>query len=105
MNGLLMLFSNVEGRGYLPLRKRGVEAIVKHCFSIFLVIMGLTANDLVAEDSVSSLMHRMKSQTAVKISYQETRILELMEQPWQGSGYMYSMPPDLMIREQLQPQR
>ena len=83
-----------------------VEAVVKRCFSIFLLsILGLTANNSVAEDSVSTLMQIMKSESAVKIAYQETRMLELMEQPWQGSGYMYSMPPDLMIREQLQPQR
>ena len=80
--------------------------VVKRCFSIFLMsLIGLAANDVVAEDSVSTLMQRMKSDTAVKIAYQETRMLELMEQPWEGSGYMYSMPPDLMIREQLQPQR
>ena len=83
-----------------------VENVVKRYFSIFLLsLIGLAANDSVAEDSLSTLMQRMKSGTAVKIAYQETRILELMEQPWQGSGYMYSMPPDLMIREQLQPQR
>jgi len=124
MNELLMSFSKGECRIYLPLRKRGIEGdlsnkispnpsffkrgtetVVKSCVSIFLVIIGLTANDLIAEDSVSSLMQRMESETAVKIAYQETRMLELMEQPWQGSGYMYSMPPDLMIREQLQPQR
>ena len=125
MNRLLMLFSKMEGRVHLPLRKRGIEGdlfnkispnpsffkrgterVVKRCFSVFLMsLIGLAANDSVAEDSVSTLMQRMKSETAVKIAYQETRMLELMEQPWQGSGFMYSMPPDLMIREQLQPQR
>ncbi|MCK4842072.1 MAG: hypothetical protein KAT04_09350 [Methylococcales bacterium] len=47
----------------------------------------------------------MKSDTAIKIAYQETRILELLDEPWQGSGFMYSIAPDLMIREQLKPQR
>ncbi|MGR9036103.1 MAG: hypothetical protein ACU83O_05890, partial [Gammaproteobacteria bacterium] len=40
-----------------------------------------------------------------RIAYRETRTLELMERPWQGRGYMYSLPPDLMIKEQLQPER
>lgn len=79
--------------------------IVKCCFSLLLMIIGFVANDSIAKDSLSTLMQRMQSETAVKIAYQETRILELMDQPWQGSGYMYSMPPDVMIREQLQPQR
>ncbi|MGR8997543.1 MAG: LolA family protein [Gammaproteobacteria bacterium] len=58
-----------------------------------------------ADDSLSALMQRMKSDTAVRIAYQETRKLELMEQPWHGSGYMYSLPPDIMIKEQLKPER
>ncbi len=58
-----------------------------------------------ADDSLSALMQRMKSDTAVRIAYQETRRLELLEQPWQGSGYMYSLPPDIMIKEQLKPER
>ncbi len=58
-----------------------------------------------AEDSLTALMQRMKTDVAVKIAYQEIRTLELMDQPWNGSGYMYALAPDLMIREQLKPQR
>ena len=73
-------------------------------YNIFFLWLILGVNLSYAEDSVAQLMQRMKTDTAVKIAYQETRTLELMDQPWQGSGYMYSIPPDLMIREQLQPQ-
>jgi len=69
---------------------------------IFLI---LTANVVVGEDSLSALMQAMKSDQAVKIAYQETRSLALLDQPWQGSGYLYSMPPDIMIKEQLKPER
>lgn len=72
---------------------------------IFLLFISLTVNVCYAEDSLSALMQRMKSDTAVRIAYQETRTLELMDQPWKGSGYMYSLPPDIMIKEQLQPER
>jgi len=58
-----------------------------------------------ADDSLSALMQRMKSDQAVRVAYQETRTLELMEKPWKGSGYMYSLPPDLMLKEQLKPER
>jgi len=81
------------------------QGFVKGCFNLVLMSFGFIVNVVVAEDSLSTLMQRMKSDTAVKIAYQETRLLELLDQPWQGSGFMYSLPPDLMIREQLQPQR
>lgn len=51
------------------------------------------------------MMQRMKSDTAVRIAYTETRTLELMETSWQGSGYLYSLPPDRMLKAQLAPQR
>ncbi len=70
--------------------------------SIWIVSSGF---NVWAEDSLTALMQRMKSDTAVKIAYQEIRTLELMDQPWTGSGYMYALAPDLMIREQLKPQR
>jgi hypothetical protein len=57
------------------------------------------------DDALTILMQSMKTDGAVKISYQEIRNLELMEQPWNGSGFMYSMAPDLMIKEQLLPHR
>lgn len=63
------------------------------------------ANASSAADSVSSLMQKMQNNKAVKMAYQEIRTLELMDQPWHGSGFMYSIAPDLMIREQLKPQR
>lgn len=61
-----------------------------------------TAN---AKESLSSLMQGMKSETATRIAYKETRTLELMDEPWEGSGFMYSLPPDLMVKEQLLPKR
>ncbi len=68
------------------------------------VLLSFSSNVL-AEDYLSALMQRMRSDKAVRIAYQEERILELMEQPWYGNGYMYSLPPDTMIKEQLQPKR
>lgn len=58
-----------------------------------------------AEDSLVTVMQSMQSEQPVKIAYQEIRRLELMDEPWFASGYLYSLPPDIMIKEQLEPQR
>lgn len=77
-----------------------------HRLSIFALLFAtIFVNGVRADDSLSALMQRMRSEQAVRIAYQETRTLALMEQPWRGSGYMYSLPPDTMLKEQLQPER
>lgn len=58
-----------------------------------------------AEDTLYDLMQRMQTKAAVRIAYTETRSLELLDSPWLGSGYLYSLPPDLMLKQQLQPER
>lgn len=58
-----------------------------------------------AEDSLDSVMQRMEPAVAVRVQYQETRFMSLLAQPWQGSGYMYALPPDTLVKEQLQPAR
>jgi len=73
--------------------------------SIFVFSLLFISYDISADDAISVLMQRMKSDTAVKISYQENRTLELFDQPWQGSGNMYSTAAGIMLREQLQPRR
>ncbi len=57
-----------------------------------------------AEQTLSDLMRVLKSEQAVKMRYKETRTLELMTDNWQGSGYLYSLPPALFILEQLTPE-
>ncbi|MGR9072358.1 MAG: LolA family protein [Gammaproteobacteria bacterium] len=58
-----------------------------------------------AEDTLESVLERMKPSSAVRIAYRETRYLELLAQPWNGSGYFYSLPPGVMIKEQYYPAR
>lgn len=55
--------------------------------------------------TLASLMQGMKSEEATRIAYTEVKTLELMDEPWEGSGFMYSLPPDLMVKEQLLPKR
>ncbi len=68
------------------------------------LFMSTTATTSSAEENLAAVMRRMKSAGAVKMVYRETRTLELMDQPWKGNGYMYSMPPDTLIKEQLLPE-
>lgn len=70
-------------------------------FALFLTAMG----SAYAEDSLLKLMQKLKSEPTPRVAYQETRHLKLMTEPWYGSGHLYSLPPELMILEQLQPQR
>ena len=58
-----------------------------------------------ADESLAEVMARMKPDSAVKIHYRETRYLELLDKPWQGSGYLYVLSPDVLIKEQWYPQR
>ena len=71
-----------------------------------LVMSSFLVVDLsVADEALSLLMDKLKSKSAIQMSYKESREMELMDKPWQGSGNLYSMPPDIMIREQLHPKR
>lgn len=73
----------------------------------YLLLMSsfLVVNLSVADEALSLLMDKLKSKSAIKMSYMETREMELMDKSWQGSGNLYSMSPDIMIREQLHPKR
>ncbi len=72
---------------------------------IILLFLIFPFNSAYSQDTLSSLMQTMKSDQATRIAYKETRILELIDEPWKGSGFMYSLPPDLMVKEQLLPKR
>lgn len=78
----------------------------RYIYSLGLVLFSLLGGQTCqSDDSLSQVMQRMQSDKIARIAYRETRTLELMQRPWQGRGYMYSLPPDLMIKEQLQPER
>jgi hypothetical protein len=43
----------------------------------------------------------MKPETAVQIAYQETRSMDLFDNEWQGSGYLYAAVPNTMLKQQI----
>jgi outer membrane lipoprotein-sorting protein len=71
----------------------------------FIVWMGLTAPVAFAEDTLQSVMARMKPAQAVSIHYQETRTLGLLSEPWKGTGTFYALLPDIMLKEQQSPEK
>ena len=75
----------------------------------FLLVMGLAflvfAQPVYAEDTLTTVMKSMQLQSAVKIAYRETRYLELMREPWQATGFLYAMVPDVLVKEQQTPVR
>lgn len=105
--GKMIPFSILENDCSGPVKLsfyRFCEIVIK-IMTFLISLTQLMANVCYAEDTLPSLMKRMKSDSAVRIEYQEIRELDLMDQPWHGSGFMYSLPPDMMIREQLKPER
>lgn len=58
----------------------------------------------IAEDSLNSVMSRMKSGSATAITYQETRELGLLVDEWKGSGVFYATAPGTLIKQQIQPE-
>ena len=69
-----------------------------------LVVASLSINCF-AQDTIESVMQRMKPETAVQIPYQETRTMGLFDEDWQGSGYLYAAIPGIMLKQQLKPDR
>lgn len=81
-----------------------MNTINKQFFIGFMLFLALIGNAQ-AEDSLSAFMQRLKAHPVSKVAYQETRHVKLLTEPWHGSGYLYALPPDLMLREQLKPER
>ena len=71
----------------------------------FMLIVWSIPKPAVCEDTLQSVMSRMKPDSAVAISYQENRYLSLMSDKWTGSGSFYALLPDVMIKEQQQPEK
>ncbi len=75
--------------------------MIKKIAAVFLLSLSAVGY---AQESIESVMARMKPDVAVKISYQETRYMGLFDDEWQGSGTLYAEIPDVMLKQQLQPE-
>ncbi|GFO71585.1 hypothetical protein BJAS_P1200 [Bathymodiolus japonicus methanotrophic gill symbiont] len=75
--------------------------MTKKVCTLFLYCLSLVC---LADDSIESVMQRMKPEPAVQIAYQETRTMGLFDADWQGSGFLYAALPDSMLKQQLKPE-
>ena len=75
---------------------------MKQFYAISLLLLSFQA---IAEDTLVTVLERMRSTTAIKLAYQETRFMDMLDQPWHGRGFMYSVPGNIMIKEQTEPEK
>ncbi len=70
-------------------------------------LLGITevclAQNITMQDTLESVMGRMKPEGVIQIAYQETRYMGLFDDDWQGSGYLYVAIPEVMLKQQLKP--
>jgi len=74
------------------------------CGQLFLIVCILPTLAHSAE-SLEEVMARMAAHKAIKTSYKETRYLDLLDEPWSGTGFFYAKPPSQLVKLQLSPER
>jgi len=89
----------------LMCKKANFPMYSKKSRSILLTTLAmiLYSIQLVASDTIESVIARMKTQTATKIAYTETRDMGLFSDTWQATGVLYAQPPNIMLKQQQQP--
>jgi outer membrane lipoprotein-sorting protein len=74
-----------------------------HKSQLFLTLVLLPALAS-AEDTLKTVLARMKADEATAISYKEKRTLKMLSEDWHGTGTLYAAPPHTMIKEQRSPE-
>jgi hypothetical protein len=77
--------------------------MIKRTLFVLLALLPMAG---LADDAVlSELLTRIRQNGQAQFRYEETRILELADQPWHGQGYMLSGADGSLVKLQLQPAR
>lgn len=71
---------------------------------ISLLFLSSLSLNCLAQDTIESVMARMKPELAVQIAYQETRYMGLFDEDWHGSGFLYAASPNTLLKQQLKPE-
>ncbi len=71
-----------------------------HLFLSLSLLPGLAS----AEDTLQTVLKRMKADAPTAITYKEKRTLKMLTENWQGSGTLYAAPPHTMLKEQRTPE-
>ena len=68
--------------------------------SLLLLASALLPAQVVAEDTLTNVLERIHVQETRHFSYRETRTLQLLAEPWQASGNLYTSPQQMVIAQQ-----
>lgn len=68
--------------------------------SLLLLMSALLPVQAVAEDTLDNVLERIRVQETRHFSYRETRALQLLAEPWQASGDLYTSPQQMVIARQ-----
>ncbi|MGZ8244643.1 LolA-related protein [Methylomagnum sp.] len=78
---------------------------MKRGFIIFGLLLAALSAAAWADPSATELLNRFRQAAPVEFRYQETRRLELLDQPWRGAGYLLSAPDGTLVKLQTAPER
>lgn len=76
--------------------------MIKQTIVFFLYVLSAPC---IAQETIESLIQRMKPEPFVQIAYHETRYMGLFDEDWQGSGFLYVGLPNIMLKQQVKPER
>lgn len=75
--------------------------MVKHGFLLLLLSFPLSC---LGQESIESILAKMKSTESVQIAYQESREQVFFDEQWQGSGFLYATSPATLVKQQVEPE-
>jgi len=74
--------------------------MLKHSFFLLLLNVPLSC---LGQESIASILAKMKSTESFQIAYQESREQVFFDDDWQGSGFLYASTPATLVKQQLEP--
>ena len=67
---------------------------------LLLLVSALLPAQVVAEDTLGTVLEHIRVQETRHFSYRETRTLQLLAEPWTATGEMYTSPQQMVIAQQ-----
>lgn len=68
--------------------------------SLLLLASSLIPAHVAAQDTLDTVLERIRIQETRHFSYRETRTLQLLAEPWQATGDLYTAPQQMVIAQQ-----
>ena len=68
--------------------------------SLLLFALALLPVQATAQDTLDTVLERIRVQETRHFSYRETRSMALLAEPWQATGSMYTSPQQMVIAQQ-----